>query len=200
MKLKLLFIFALLYSIVGCRNNYVALIGHDYILNCFIDGNTNSDFLTSKMYTRNLYYYLDKNASSISANTNINEVIRKSDKVILSFGIYDLVPLFDFSKNEIKYNEELISQKLELIDYYVYNSFSIINELINSKRVFVIKQYNPLISEFINKNSFEDYIKQLNDILIYYCNVYEFNFLELNDFNSYLIDDFVLKESIKKII
>ena len=47
---------------------------------------------------------------------------------------------------------------------------------------------------------FEEYIYKVNTILLSYCNDYGFIFVNLDECESYLIDDFVLTTNYKDIL
>lgn len=197
MKSRIILIFLFVISLTGCKNNRVALIGDAYILNNLIDEKNDSNFVVSKMTSKNFYYYLDNDAISLENKKNISSVLKKRSKVILSFGIYDLIPLFDFSNKEIIYQKEQVENKIELIDYYVYSSFQLLDDILDSKtKVYVIKQYNPLMYNFDNIQDFISYIEKVNDILLSNSSKHSFSFVEIENYEKYLLDDFILDYSI----
>lgn len=196
MKIKLFLIFFLLLSFIGCKSHSITLIGDSFLLNNIEKSYTNSEFLFSKTTSKNIYYCLDKNAVSIENKYKINELIKKSSKLVISYGIFDILPLFDFSNKQISFEEEQVKEKMEIIDYYIYQSFQIVNELIDSKKVYIIKQYNPLTNDFSNINELEKCLNQLNDILLEYSRLYNFNFIEIDGYKDLLLDDFILDSSI----
>ena len=199
MKTKIILIIVLLLSLSSCNTNKMLVIGDNYVLS-LID-NCSSSFMFNKLTSQKLYYLLDKNASSLIDSSNINDELKKSKKVILSIGIFDIFPCFDFSNEEITINNNQINNKLELLDYYIYHSFSLIDERISKKTtVYVLEQINPLINDFTNINVFEEYIYKVNTILLSYCNDYGFIFVNLDECESYLIDDFVLTTNYKDIL
>lgn len=200
MKSRFFVLFLFLSSFTGCYSPKLALIGDAYILKVLGEENSSSDFVFSKTSSQNIYYCLDKNAISLSNNKSINSIIKKSNTLVLSFGIYDIIPYFDFSRTQIVYQETQIERKLEIMDYYIYQSFELINDLIESKNVYVLKQYNPLIGNFDNKESFDRYIDEVNNLLIKHSNTFNYSFIQVENFNDYLIDDFVINQSIKKEI
>ncbi len=201
MNSRILLIVMILLSLVGCKNDRTILLGDAYLLNNLIDCNSNSDFVFSKMTSQNFYYYLDKDALSLESNKRVSSLIKRANKIVLSFGIYDLIPLFDFSKKEITYNKDQIENKLELMDYYIYSSFQILNDLIDTRdKVYILKQYNPLVYNFDNLYEFEGYIVRVNDILFEYASKNEFSFIEIDTYDQYLLDDFILDVSINEEI
>lgn len=201
MNSRILLIVMILLSLVGCKNDRTIFLGDAYLLNNLIDCNSNSDFVFSKMTSQNFYYYLDKDALSLESNKRVSSLIKRANKIVLSFGIYDLIPLFDFSKKEITYNKDQIENKLELMDYYIYSSFQILNELVDTRdKVYILKQYNPLVYNFDNLYEFEGYIDRVNDILFEYSSKNEFSFIEIDTYDQYLLDDFILDVSINEEI
>ena len=201
MNSRIFLIVMILLSLVGCKNDRTIFLGDAYLLNNLIDCNSNSDFVFSKMTSQNFYYYLDKDALSLESNKRVSSLIKRANKIVLSFGIYDLIPLFDFSKKEITYNKDQIENKLELMDYYVYSSFQILNELVDTRdKVYILKQYNPLVYNFDNLYEFEGYIVRVNDILFEYASKNEFSFIEIDTYDQYLLDDFILDVSINEEI
>lgn len=196
-KLICLLIFTLLFN-VSCSNKKTLLIGENYVLNHL--ENDDNAFLFNKITFQKLDSLLENNAISLSSKKSIVDSIKKANNIILSCGIYDVILLFDFSSSKLKYNEERIDQKLELIDYYIYNSFQIIDENINGKEVFVLEQVNPLITNFINIEKFEETIQKVNALLSSYSYDFGFNFIDLENEKIYVSEDFNLSETSKEYL
>ena len=127
MKTKLLLILMLLISFLGCsKKNELVLIGDSFVLSNLDEGE--SSFVINKMTSQNLYYFLDKNAVSTTYDIDIESLLKNSNKIIFSFGIYDILPYFDFSKDNNSYNKTLLDNKIELFDYYSFRIFELLNE------------------------------------------------------------------------
>lgn len=187
--LKFALLLILLLSNFGCASKKTLLIGDYYVLSK-IDGNINYTF--NKMTTQKLYYMLENNAADLNNKEKINKSIRKSKDIILSFGIYDLIVMFDFSQSDVQLSESKIEQKFQLMDYYLYNSFSLIKESKKTNSVYVLQQINPLIRKC---EELDIYISRLNHMLLDFSNKFEFIFVQLSELSSYLIDDFLLSEN-----
>ena len=198
MKIKLLLVLTFLFSCLGCsREKELVLIGDSFVLSN-LDGGESS-FVINKMTSQNLYYFLDKNAVSMTNDIDINSLIKKSNKIIFSFGIYDIIPYFDFTKDVDSYNKTLLDNKIELFDYYSYRIFEFLNEHNKTNKFYFVKQVDPLIGNS-NKKEVNYYLEKVNNILYKYSLNYSMNFIDIGNVSSYLIDDFVFDKQIKNII
>lgn len=188
MKIKKLF-FCLIFFFVSCTNNLY--IGDSYVLKELIK-ETSTSFIFNKMTSRDLYYLLDKNGKNIDENKYVIDCIKESKDLFLSIGIFDIIHCFDFSTSPSRYDTEILKKKLEMVDYYLENSFELIKEKKKDNRVYIIEQFNPLIN---NRDlGFNNYITRLNEILVEKSNQYNFFYLSSKGVEKYLLDDFVLQE------
>ena len=53
-----------------------------------------------------------------------------------------------------------------------------------------------MTNDFSNINELEKCLNQLNDILLEYSRLYNFNFIEIDGYKDLLLDDFILDSSI----
>lgn len=199
-KINLLIVFFLMFGFIGCKNESILLIGDHYILS-LLEEKGDTSFVFNKLTSQKLYYLLDKDASSVITNKKIIPSIKNSNKIILSLGIYDIVSLFDFQneKNTININQK--NKKIELLDYYIYHSFSLIKDNINKKtNVYVLSQFNPLVNSNINIKDFENVIEEVNVVLSNYSRTFDYSFVELVNTKEYLENSFILKEEYKNNI
>lgn len=199
-KINLLIVFFLMFGFIGCKNESILLIGDHYILS-LLEEKGDTSFVFNKLTSQKLYYLLDKDASSVITNKKIIQSIKNSNKIILSLGIYDIVSLFDFQNEKITININQKNKKIELLDYYIYHSFSLIKDIINKKaEVYVLSQFNPLVNSNINIKDFEKVIEEVNLVLSNYSRTFDYSFVELVNTKEYLENSFILKEEYKNII
>lgn len=189
--IKILICFLLFFG-YSCSSSNNICLGDYFIFNGESNINENHNFLFNKCTYEKLYQILDKDACSIESKKPISSLMRKSDKIIVSCGINDLLPLFVFNDEVIEYSESKINKRLELLDYYVYQTFSLIEEYSKNSEVFIFKQFNPLVSGFTNIDILEKYIYETNQIIEEKAGLFGFKFVELVSIEEYLLDDFVL--------
>lgn len=189
--IKILICFVLFYS-YSCSSDYNIFLGDYFVFNGETNKIENHEFLLNKCTYEKLYQILDKDACSFESKKSIISLMKKSNKIIVSCGINDLLPLFVFNNEVIEYSESKIIKRLELLDYYVYQTFSLIEEYSKNNEVYVLKQFNPLVSEFTNINILEKYIYETNQIIKEKVELFDFNFVELESIEKYLLDDFIL--------
>lgn len=192
--LKILLVLFTCFACVGCNKNKLLLLGDYFILSDIFKDKTKEDgFIQNKMSYKKLYFLLDEDGKSIQKKISINKSLNQASEIVISLGIYDLIQLFDFSDKDIKYDTNQINDKLEVVDYYLYNSFYLIKEKTRAK-VYVLEQINPLIGRFNNINDYLSYLYLLNTTINDYCDEFGFKFVGLGDVSNYLFDDFSINE------
>jgi hypothetical protein len=178
----------------SCKNTIqVSLLGDSFIFSQSCINRFNSSFVFNRTTSKKIYYLLDKKAVSIDENCSIISLIKKSKKILVSYGVYDVINMFDFSDSR-NININVIENKLELFDYYSCHIFEILEEEALGE-IYIIEQINPFINENKDNEQFNDCLNIVNQILKEYSSVCNFNFIELNNYKEYLVDDFVLSES-----
>ena len=198
MKIRFFLIFLFVLGITSCKNDSICLVGDHFVLSLIEKGDT--AFLFNKLTSQKLFYLLDKDATALSSNKTISSSIKNSNKIVMSVGLFDIIPCFDFSSKSILVNKDLLKNKLELFDYYIYHSFSLINEINKNNQVYIFQQINPLVDSFSNLEVFTDALDSLNTILFTYSKENNFEFVTLDNYSFYLNDDFSFSSSYSKFI
>lgn len=191
-KIILIIFFSI--SLLSCSYNKItSFIGNEFISNEILSS-YNTDFSFKKIESKSLLKIIDEDMINQSSNVSIRNVIAKSNKIILSIGLFDLLKCVYLEEDKLKFNF-----KLSILELFELNLFNIVEQIYeyNPKvKLTLVSLYNPYLNSRdsfylsfnIGVEKFNQVIKSFsldNNISYYDINKYS---LSIKEFNKFDID------------
>lgn len=193
MKKIILTIFFSILLLSCSYNKITSFIGNEFISNEILSS-YNTDFSFKKIESKSLLKIIDEDMINQSNNVSIRNIIAKSNKIILSIGLFDLLKCVYLEEDKLKFNF-----KLSILELFELNLFNIVEQIYeyNPKvKLTLVSLYNPYLNSRdsfylsfnIGVEKFNQVIKSFsldNNISYYDINRYS---LSIKEFNKFDID------------
>lgn len=191
---KIIIIIFFSISLLSCSYNKItSFIGNEFISNEMLSA-YNTDFYFKKIESKSLLKIIEEDMTNQSSKLSIRNIIRKSDRIILSIGLFDLLKCVYLEEDKLKFNF-----KLSILELFELNLFNIVEQIYeyNPKvKLTLVSLYNPYINSRdsfylsfnIGVEKFNQVIKSFsldNNISYYDINRYS---LSIKEFNKFDID------------
>ena len=191
-KIILIIFFSIL--LLSCSYNKItSFIGNEFISNEILSS-FNTDFYFKKLESKSLLKIIDEDMTNQNSKLSIRNIIAKSNKIILSIGLFDLLKCVYLEEDKLKFNF-----KLSILELFELNLFNIVEQIYeyNPKvKLTLVSLYNPYLNSRdsfylsfnIGVEKFNQVIKSFsldNNISYYDINRYS---LSLKEFNKFDID------------
>ena len=197
-RIKLILIFLLVLPLIACFNSKQTMFlgifpffANEY-QNCV-------DFSFERIESKTMLKLIDDNAYSFERKKDINSLIKKSDTLILSIGMFDLLKGVYYDDGEQKY--QYIPSLLELFElnlYHIINSLIEVNKKIS---LCVLSLYNPYV--FADSSFYQDIslsVEKYNHVIEYICNDFNLKFIDINEFSSFVEFNILSNKSKEQIM
>ena len=191
-KIILIIFFSI--SLLSCSyNKMTSFIGNEFISNEILSS-YNTDFSFKKIESKSLLKIIEEDMTNQSNNVSIRNIIAKSNKIILSIGLFDLLKCVYLEEDKLKFNFKL--SILELFELNLFNIVEQIYEYNPNVKLTLVSLYNPYLNSRdnfylsfnIGVEKFNQVIKSFsldNNISYYDINRYS---LSIKEFNKFDID------------
>ena len=191
---KIIIIIFFSISLLSCSYNKItSFIGNEFISNEILSS-YNTDFYFKKLESKSLLKIIDEDMTNQNSKLSIRNIIAKSNKIILSIGLFDLLKCVYLEEDKLKFNF-----KLSILELFELNLFNIVEQIYeyNPKvKLTLVSLYNPYLNSRdsfylsfnIGVEKFNQVIKSFsldNNISYYDINRYS---LSLKEFNKFDID------------
>lgn len=172
-------IFCSLFVLYGCKQStyFVPLGNFSSNLVSIIEekvGTKSRNYFTSqKMNSGELFKIADSNATYVEEDHKYTFIstIEKASYIMISLGIMDILPslTIDEEKRIFDYDEELVEQQLEILDYHLVHIIDSIRYVTNKARIMIVGAFSTFEFEKPEEELFDSIITRINRVLLNAC-------------------------------
>ena len=173
--------------LIGCSaSNTTSFIGVVNNENFASFDDVDYTFSFSKLESKELLKIINENYYSHNRNVNVSKLIKNTDKLLLSCGLYDLFKNVSLIDGNLS-----LKNDTSLIEVFELNLFEIVNSLFeyNSKiSIYLFSLYNPYYEkESTFYNAVDSLVDAFNSVIQNVCLQNELKYVDISFLDDYLI-------------
>jgi hypothetical protein len=159
----------------------------------------NYDFTFNDADIKSLYLVSDQNLKS--TKREFSSIIKKSNSIIISLGMNDILSLTSLRDGYYVIDQELKNNLLALKEYYLYHLIENIY-LYNQKiKIYLLSFFNQMQLDEINHLIINQLIEEVNNILITYQEEMNYQYIDITSLSEDIIKNNELtKSGINKLV